>query len=88
MRPLSKTMRAALDKLQEYGVFVRWEGGYWTPEARRSPFAAPITVDIGAPDKPGWWVGFGTVQALVSRGLAHWSGENCIRISRAGEEFK
>jgi hypothetical protein len=63
-------MAAALDvcKARGGGTLERWDGGFWTwPGCPRKP--APVTVQYGVFPVPEWWVGWTTVEALVTREL-------------------
>lgn len=61
MAELSTTMRAAIDYAQRNGgKLIRYPGGFWAPEGWRQGH--------------GNHFGASTIQALVSRGIAEYTG--------------
>lgn len=55
-------MQDALDRLEQAGSLVRWEGGFWT-----TPGCA-IAKRYQSYDVPEWYVETGTINALKARG--------------------
>lgn len=64
MKPkkLSPEMIKCLDKMQTEESLFRDTGGFWT-------FKGVKMVEYGVDVFPEWWVGKGTIEALINRGL-------------------
>lgn len=76
---LTATMTDALAHAEQHGALVRWPGGFWT-----YPDAVSIRTVRGPVESiyrvPVWYVGWGTVKALLDRARLHIAG----RGGRAG----
>lgn len=72
---LSPTMQDALDKARaNSGKLVRLAGGFWTYPGCPRKAQAVIANKIVGCYVPAWYVGVGTINALVERGFASVTG--------------
>lgn len=58
---LSQNMMQALDRAKRAGKLYRWTGGYWSDKAPPP--------NAGFPPAGTWSVAWGTINALINRGL-------------------